>query len=36
VMTQVDAKSFLNGDYDKTQLCGAQENKAKQTQFLYR
>ncbi len=27
------AKPFLKGDYDKIPLCGAQENKAKQTQI---
>jgi hypothetical protein len=29
----VGATSYLEGDYDKIPLCGAQENKAKQSQF---
>jgi hypothetical protein len=28
----IGATSYLKGDYDKIPLCGAQENKAKQTQ----
>jgi hypothetical protein len=27
------ATSYLKGDYDRIQLCGAHENKAKQTQY---
>jgi hypothetical protein len=31
-----DIKSFMKGDYDKMEADGAEKNKAKQTQFLYR
>jgi len=33
---QVGAKSFMKEDYDNNAAGGAQKNKAKQSQFLYR
>ena len=30
----IDAKSYMKGDYDNIPLCGAQQNKAKKTQIL--
>jgi len=30
---QIGASSYAKGDYDKISLCGAQKNKAKQSQF---
>jgi hypothetical protein len=31
---QICASSFMKGLYDKIPLCGAQKNKAKQSQFM--
>jgi hypothetical protein len=31
---KIDVKSYMKGDYGNNPLCGAQKNKAKQTQFI--